>query len=65
MKTLNNIVQEAVTAALDVIDKNTDDVAKNSASCGDKLAEQLDKIIRTALTDLINSDEAPAFIRYE
>ncbi len=56
---IEEITKNAVLAALSEIDNATHDCAKFSPSCGDKLAGELDTIIRKALTELITSEYAP------
>ena len=67
MKTLilDEIVCKAVLASLSIIDDATEGLSNfSTGECGDKLASELDKLIRKSLTEFVASDNAPAFIKY-
>lgn len=66
MKTIDidEVVQGAVQAALGVVDAAMDMTSNNSVSpAGDKLAGDLDRVIRAALVAHMQSDLAPAFVK--
>lgn len=66
MKTIDidEVVQEAVQAALDVVDAAMDMTSKRSVGpAGDKLAGDLDRVIRAALVAHMQSDFGPAFVK--